>query len=88
MIFIPNEQIIFIPHVNQVYLIAYSHTKPNVANLAWSLMESGLLRTEGETETTSEWSEHPLGYTLMINEGLGGIRSATSWLFELKMSSF
>lgn len=33
MILIPNEQIIFILHVNQVYLIAYSQSGPNVPNL-------------------------------------------------------
>ena len=37
MILIPNEQIIFIPHANQVYLIVYSHSRPNVPTLVRSL---------------------------------------------------
>lgn len=47
MILIPNEQIILIPHANQVYLIAYNHARPNMTNVARSLniVGLGLFRT-------------------------------------------
>lgn len=41
-ILIPNKQIIFIPHMNQVYLIAYSPSGPNVPHLVRSLKASGV----------------------------------------------
>lgn len=58
MIFISNEQIIFIPHANHVYLIAYTHTRLNVANLARSPKTSRVGRVENLKESQKlRWND-------------------------------